>query len=133
MRLEKFTIKAQEALQAAQRRAESLDNAQLEPEHLLDALLIQEDGLVAPLLKKLGASTEFMRAELDRHLSAQPKVQGAQLSLSNRLDAVFRFQLLYKGLGAQRFLQDFALALHGGKVAQAELVEPVQAAQHVGG
>ena len=90
MRLEKFTIKAQEALQAAQRRAESLDCAQLEPEHLLDSLLTQEDGLVAPLLKKLGVSTESVRSELDRHLSAQPKVHGTQLSLSNKLDAVFR-------------------------------------------
>jgi len=90
MRLEKFTIKAQEALQAAQRRAESLDCAQLEPEHLLDSLLTQEDGLVAPLLKKLGVSIESVRSELDRHLSAQPKVHGTQLSLSNKLDAVFR-------------------------------------------
>jgi ATP-dependent Clp protease ATP-binding subunit ClpB len=90
MRLEKFTIKAQEALQAAQRRAESLDGAQLEPEHLLDALLIQEDGLVAPLLRKLGVPVESMRSELDEHLSGQPKVCGAQLALSPQLDKVFR-------------------------------------------
>ena len=90
MRLEKFTIKAQEALQAAQRRAEGLDSAQLEPEHLLDSLLTQEDGLVAPLLKKLGVSTESMRSELDKYFSAQPKVHGTQLSLSNKLDAAFR-------------------------------------------
>jgi ATP-dependent Clp protease ATP-binding subunit ClpB len=90
MRLEKFTIKAQEALQAAQRRAESLDSAQIEPEHLLDSLLIQEDGLVAPLLKKLGVSAEAMRSELDRYISGQPKVHGARPALSPRLDAVFR-------------------------------------------
>jgi ATP-dependent Clp protease ATP-binding subunit ClpB len=90
MRLEKFTIKAQEALQAAQRRAESTGSAQFEPEHLLDALLTQEDGLVAPLLKKLGVSAESMRSELDRHISSQPKVHGAQLALSPGLDAVFR-------------------------------------------
>ena len=90
MRFEKFTIKAQEALQAAQRRAESLDSAQLEPEHLLDALLTQEDGLVAPLLKKLGVSNGAMLSDLDQHLSSQPKVHGAQTSLSPRLDSVFR-------------------------------------------
>jgi len=90
MRLEKFTIKAQEAFQAAQRRAESVDSAQMEPEHLLDALLAQEDGLVAPLLKKLGIPVESLRSELDRHISGQPKVHGAQLALSNGLDAVFR-------------------------------------------
>jgi ATP-dependent Clp protease ATP-binding subunit ClpB len=90
MRLDKFTIKAQEALQAAQRRAEALSSAQLEPEHLLDALVSQEDGLVAPLLKKLGVSTDSIRSELDRYFSSQPKVDGTQLSLSSKLDAVFR-------------------------------------------
>ncbi len=89
MRLDKFTLKAQEALQVAQRRAETLKSAQLEPEHLLEALAWQEDGIVAPLLKKLGVSIDSMRSELDRHFSSQPKVDGRQLSFSQRLDAVF--------------------------------------------
>ena len=58
MRLDKFTLKVQEALQVAQRRAETLKSAQLEPEHLLEALAWQEDGVVAPLLKKLGVSID---------------------------------------------------------------------------
>jgi ATP-dependent Clp protease ATP-binding subunit ClpB len=90
MRFEKLTIKAQEALQAAQRKAETLSSAQLEPEHLLDALISQEDGLVAPLLKKLGVSTDSVRSELDRHFSSQPKVDGTQLALSSALDEVLR-------------------------------------------
>lgn len=90
MRLDKFTIKAQEALQAANKRAENLESAQLEPEHLLVALLSQEDGLVAPLLKKLGVAMESLASELEQHLSAQPKVRGGQLTLSSALDAVFR-------------------------------------------
>jgi ATP-dependent Clp protease ATP-binding subunit ClpB len=90
MRLEKFTIKAQEALQSANKRAETLESAQLEPEHVLDALIVQEDGLVAPLLKKLGVSTESIRSELNRNFSLQPKVSGAQISISPRLDAIFR-------------------------------------------
>jgi len=90
MRLEKFTIKAQEALQAAQRRAESLESGLLEPEHLLYGLLTQEDGLVSPLLKKLGVSIDSIKTELDRHLSSQPKVHGAQISLSPKLDAAFK-------------------------------------------
>jgi ATP-dependent Clp protease ATP-binding subunit ClpB len=90
MRMDKFTIKAQEALQAAQRHAESLESPQLEPEHLLDALIAQEDGIVAPLLKKLGVSTESIRGDLERHLASQPRVEGSQLSLSRMLDAVFR-------------------------------------------
>jgi ATP-dependent Clp protease ATP-binding subunit ClpB len=90
MRLDKFTIKAQEALQTAQSRAEALGSAQFEPEHLLDALVQQEDGLVTPLLKKLGVSTEALHAELQQRLSSQPAVHGAQLSFSPNLDAVFR-------------------------------------------
>ena len=89
MRLDKFTLKVQEALQVAQRRAETLKSAQLEPEHLLEALAWQEDGVVAPLLKKLGVSIDAMRSELDRHFSSQPKVDGSQLSFSKRLNAIF--------------------------------------------
>ena len=90
MRLDKFTIKAQEALQATQQKAESLASAQMEPEHLLYALVAQEDGLIVPLLKKLGISIEALRSELDQRFSSQPKVQGTQPSLSPKLDALFR-------------------------------------------
>jgi ATP-dependent Clp protease ATP-binding subunit ClpB len=90
MRLDKFTIKGQEALQTAQSRAEALGSPQLETEHLLDALVMQEDGLVTPLLKKLGVSPEALRSELEKYLSSQPKVQGVQPSLSPKLDAVFQ-------------------------------------------
>jgi ATP-dependent Clp protease ATP-binding subunit ClpB len=90
MRLDKLTLKAQEAIHAAQKAAEERDHAQLEPEHLLEALLSQEEGIVAPLLKKLGTSPEAVRSELAKHLAVQPKVQGGRLSLSARLDAVFR-------------------------------------------
>jgi ATP-dependent Clp protease ATP-binding subunit ClpB len=90
MRLDKLTLKAQEAIQAAQSHAEAINSPQLEPEHLLAALITQEDGLVTPLLKKLGASPEALGAELSRHFSSQPKAQGAHLSLSPKFEAVFR-------------------------------------------
>ncbi len=90
MRLEKFTIKGQEALLAAQRQAEALEHPQLEPEHLLDALLAHEDGIVPPIMKKLGASPEALRAELQKHFSSQPRTQGGQVSVSPKLDGVLR-------------------------------------------
>ncbi len=90
MRLDKFTLKAQEALQAAQQRAETLESPQIEPEHILAALLGQEDGIVGPLLKKLGVSTEALQADLERHFASQPRVEGTQLSISPRLDGVLR-------------------------------------------
>jgi len=90
MRLDKFTLKGQEALQAAQSRAEALGSPMLEPEHLLEALITQADGIVAPLLKKLGVSIEAVCKELDQHLTSQPKVDGTQVSLSPELDKVFK-------------------------------------------
>jgi ATP-dependent Clp protease ATP-binding subunit ClpB len=90
MRLDKFTLKGQEAMQAAQSRAESLGSPLLEPEHLLEALIAQEGGIVSPLLKKLEVSVDSVRSELESHFSAQPKAQGTQLSLSPKLDKVFQ-------------------------------------------
>ena len=90
MRFEKLTLKGQEALASAQSRAETLEHAQVQPEHLLDVLITQDDGLVPALLKKLGAAPEALHTELTKHLSAQPKVQGGQLSLSQRLDQILR-------------------------------------------
>ena len=89
MRLDKFTIKAQKALQAAQLKAESLSNAVFEPEHVLYALVTQEDGLVIPLLKKLGATTDLIRSELEGYFTSLPKVRGTQAALSPKLDDVF--------------------------------------------
>jgi ATP-dependent Clp protease ATP-binding subunit ClpB len=90
IRPDKLTIKAQEALQAAQGLAESLQHAQLEPEHLLAALMQSEEGIVIPLLHKLGVATEGLAEEIQRYFSSLPSVQGGQLSLSQRLDGVFR-------------------------------------------
>ena len=55
MRLDKLTVKAQEAVQAAQSLADQHDHQAIEPEHLLLALLQQQEGVVSPLLAKLGA------------------------------------------------------------------------------
>jgi ATP-dependent Clp protease ATP-binding subunit ClpB len=87
MRLDKFTIKAQEALQSAQSMADKLGHQEVLPEHVLAALLDQEEGIIPPLLQKLGADPRAMRAELQQALDRLPKVQGVtgQLYLSARL------------------------------------------------
>ncbi len=54
MQLERFTIKSQEALQAAQRLADERGHPQTTPEHLLAVLLEQDAGVVVPLLRKVG-------------------------------------------------------------------------------
>jgi ATP-dependent Clp protease ATP-binding subunit ClpB len=58
---EHLTLKMQEAVQPAQNRGDTV-HAQLEPEHLLGALIAQEEGIVAPMLRKLGAAPEVLRA-----------------------------------------------------------------------
>ncbi len=84
----KLTVKAQEAIQEAQREAESQGHAELTPEHLLAALLKQEEGLVRPILGKLGADVAKLQGLLDTTLNRKPQVSGgvAQTSLSNDLN-----------------------------------------------
>ncbi|MFZ0640913.1 MAG: ATP-dependent chaperone ClpB [Candidatus Acidiferrales bacterium] len=77
LRYDKLTVKAQEALQAAQEVAARASQQQVEPVHLLAALLAQGDGLVAPLLSKLGVSPEKVDAEVHREIDRLPKVSGA--------------------------------------------------------
>jgi ATP-dependent Clp protease ATP-binding subunit ClpB len=77
LRYDKLTVKAQEALQGAQEIAAKASQQQVEPVHLLAALLAQSDGLVAPLLAKLGASPEAISADVRREIDRLPKVSGA--------------------------------------------------------
>ena len=84
LRPEKMTIKTQEALAAAHELAASRDNAAIEQEHLLLALLDQEGGLATPLLQKVGGSPQAVRSRAEAALQRLPRVSGAtaQLSLS---------------------------------------------------
>jgi ATP-dependent Clp protease ATP-binding subunit ClpB len=76
IRFDKFTLKSQEALQSAQAHAQEKDNPQLSPEHLLWALLQQKDGVVLPILQKLGANVQVVAQELAAAAAKLPKVQG---------------------------------------------------------
>src|SRR4030081_2799443 len=76
MQPDRFTIKAQEALQAAQRLADERRNPQTTPEHLLAVLLEQEGGIVVPVLRKLGVDPAAVRQTLGPALDALPKLSG---------------------------------------------------------
>ena len=76
MQIDRFTIKSQEALQAAQQLAEGRRNPQLTPEHLLAVLLEQDAGVVVPVLQKLGAEPGATRAEVNAAIDALPTVSG---------------------------------------------------------
>ena len=95
MRMDKLTVKAQEALQAAQSLADQRDHQALEPEHLLVALLQQREGVVGPLLAKLGTRPEKIQRELEAELDRVPKVRGGSGQyLGERLRASLERALL---------------------------------------
>jgi ATP-dependent Clp protease ATP-binding subunit ClpB len=77
MQPDRFTIKSQEALQAAQRLADERRNPQTTPEHLLSVLLEQDAGVVVPVLRKLGVEPAAVRAGLAPALEKLPKLSGA--------------------------------------------------------
>jgi ATP-dependent Clp protease ATP-binding subunit ClpB len=90
---DRFTIKTQEALQAAQRLADERHNPQLSPEHLLAVLLEQESGVVVPVLEKLGADPAALRARVNAALDELPTVSGdaaQQATASSELVQVLR-------------------------------------------
>ena len=74
MQPDRFTIKSQEALQAAQRLADERRNPQTRPEHLLAVLLEQDGGVVVPVLRKLGVDPAAVRATLNPALEALPRL-----------------------------------------------------------
>jgi ATP-dependent Clp protease ATP-binding subunit ClpB len=76
IRADKFTVKAQEALQAAQEMGERSGQQQIEPLHVLWALVAQGDGVVPPLLEKLGVSPTQIASEAEKQIARLPKVSG---------------------------------------------------------
>jgi ATP-dependent Clp protease ATP-binding subunit ClpB len=82
MQADRFTIKSQEAVQAAQRLAHERGNAEITPEHLLAVLLEQDGGIVAPVLSKLGAPIDRIRPEVTAALDKLATVSGAAASES---------------------------------------------------
>jgi ATP-dependent Clp protease ATP-binding subunit ClpB len=81
MDLNKLTLKSQEAVQAAQQVARSRNHQLVEPAHLLWALLSDPDGVVFPLLQKLGQSPRVLRDRVEELLDRIPKVYGSQEEL----------------------------------------------------
>ena len=90
MRLDKMTLKAQEAIQKMQDIALFMEHQQIEVEHLLLSLLEQEDGIVAAITGKAGVASNVLAAELKRELSSRAKVENAARAyMSPALDEVF--------------------------------------------
>ena len=76
MRFDRFTLKVQECIQRAQQTADKYGHQQIEPEHLLRAILDQKEGVVPPLLGKIGANREHLLQGTDSLLERMPSVSG---------------------------------------------------------
>jgi ATP-dependent Clp protease ATP-binding subunit ClpB len=89
LRFDKMTVKAQEAVQESQEIAARYENQSIEPLHLLVALVEQKDGVVPPLLARLGIRPELLMQDVEREISRLPKVQGfGQHNMSRALNDV---------------------------------------------
>jgi ATP-dependent Clp protease ATP-binding subunit ClpB len=98
--LNKLTLKSQEALAGAQKIAGELNHQQVEPAHLLAALLGEAEGVVFPLIQKLGATPRSLRSRLDGLLDKLPKVYG---TVDIYLSTAFRSLLEAAFEEAERF------------------------------
>jgi ATP-dependent Clp protease ATP-binding subunit ClpB len=91
MNLNKFTIRAQEALQRAQETASSANHQAIAPEHLMMALLHDESGLTKAILDRIGANTATIQQTITKHLDRMPTVTGVSSThLSNELQRVLQ-------------------------------------------
>lgn len=90
MRLDRFTIKSQEALNEAQSIAERQQNQEVTVEHLLMALIKKEGGIVAPILSKVGTNVGLINGQLEEAINRLPKVSGTggDMYMSQRLKKV---------------------------------------------
>jgi ATP-dependent Clp protease ATP-binding subunit ClpB len=97
MQLDKFTLKSQEAIQTAHSLAQNNGNQEIQPEHLLKAILEQPEGVVVPVLQKMGINPSVILSETNQLIEQLPKVSGAGAGqtyasriLQNLLDRAFK-------------------------------------------
>jgi ATP-dependent Clp protease ATP-binding subunit ClpB len=91
MRFDKLTLKSQEIIQDSQQLAEKLGNQQIEPEHLVRIILEQMEGVVPPILGKIGADRDQLVRKIDIAIERIPKVSGSgtgQIFMSPRTKTV---------------------------------------------
>jgi ATP-dependent Clp protease ATP-binding subunit ClpB len=109
LRFDKMTVKAQEALQSAQEIAGRHENQQIEPIHLLAALAAQTDGVVPPLVARLGIRADVLSQDIEREIGRLPRVTGfAQQNMSKSLNDVLERAFDE----AQRFKDEYVSTEH---------------------
>lgn len=108
MKFDKFTVKSQEAIQAALQLAQEHNHQQIDSVHLTYALLQDEQGLVVPILDQVGVSAKLLLKKLDEELSKLPQVQGQEPFIAQRLNKI----LMDSQKIAAQMKDDFAAQEH---------------------
>ncbi len=123
---DKFTVKSQEALQVAQGSAAENGNPEVLPLHLMAALLEDKEGVVRPVLEKVGVAVQQLQATVNAAIAKLPKVQGAaqqpglSAALTKVLDGAFK--------EAENFKDDYVSTEHLLLSLAKQKNEPVQMA-----
>jgi len=92
MQFDKFTLKSQEAIQSAQQLATKYSNQEIQPLHLIKAILEQPEGVVVPVLQKMGVDPAIILAEINQLIEQLPSVSGTgagQVYISTQLKKIF--------------------------------------------
>jgi ATP-dependent Clp protease ATP-binding subunit ClpB len=79
LNFQKLTLKSQEALQTAQEIATGYSNQQIEPIHILAAMLQDSSGIVGPMLMKIGANVNYLKIKVNESIESLPKISGGGL------------------------------------------------------
>jgi ATP-dependent Clp protease ATP-binding subunit ClpB len=122
---DKFTVKSQEAIQGAQGHAAENGNPEVLPLHLMAALLEDKEGVVLPVLEKVGVPAQQLLAQVNAAIDKLPKVQGASQpglgsAMQKVLDGAFK--------EAENFKDDYVSTEHLLLALSASKGEPVQTA-----
>ncbi len=124
MRFDKFTLKAQEIIQASQQLAEKFNHQQIEPEHLIRAILGQKEGVIPAILGKIGADQDHLIQNFDDALEKIPRISGTgfgQAYISPRSKAVLDDSFAEAEQMKDKFvsLEHILLAVTGEKEGEA--------------
>jgi len=127
MNYEKFTIKAQEALNEAMVIAQKNDHSQIENEHLLLALLQQENGIIPPVIKQIGADVNRLCSDVETLVKATPKIYGeaAQVFYSSALSKVMAKAEVEASALKDEFVstEHILIAMTGGEGKAADILK----------
>ena len=125
MNINKLTIKSQEAIQKAQLLAQSLDNQQIENEHIFKAILEIDENVTPFILKKLNVNISLLEKILDLELQRFPKVSGGELMLSGTANSTMNeAELIAQKMGDDFVsIEHFLLAILGSKSKIAQILK----------